>query len=59
MAVRVSYLAPVSRSRRKRRRRAGFRKQCLAMAKQQKTRFYIIGRCLSMLLCWHAHALPD
>ncbi|CAA6672711.1 unnamed protein product [Spirodela intermedia] len=27
--------------------------------KQQKTRFYILGRCVAMLLCWHAHALSD
>ncbi|KAL5729383.1 hypothetical protein ACHQM5_002349 [Ranunculus cassubicifolius] len=34
-------------------------KRCLTMAKQQKTRFYIFGRCISMLLCWRAHALAD
>ncbi|MQM21243.1 hypothetical protein Taro_054279 [Colocasia esculenta] len=37
----------------------GLRRRCLMMAKQQKTRFYILGRCVSMLLCWHAHALSD
>ncbi|KAK8959154.1 hypothetical protein KSP40_PGU021100 [Platanthera guangdongensis] len=36
-----------------------FRRRCQAMAKQQKTRFYIISRCLNMLLCWHAHAVSD
>ncbi|MQM17412.1 hypothetical protein Taro_050383 [Colocasia esculenta] len=35
------------------------RKKCLVMVKQQKTRFYILGRCVSMLLCWHAHSLSD
>ncbi|KAJ0031018.1 hypothetical protein Pint_13121 [Pistacia integerrima] len=25
------------------------------MVKQQKTRFYILGRCVSMLLCWHEY----
>ncbi|KAK7841656.1 hypothetical protein CFP56_015071 [Quercus suber] len=29
------------------------------MAKQQKTRFYILGRCISMLMCWHDHAIHD
>ncbi|MQM12752.1 hypothetical protein Taro_045671 [Colocasia esculenta] len=40
-------------------RRSGLRRKCLTMVKQQKTRFYILGRCVSMLLCWHAHALSD
>ncbi|KAF7021529.1 hypothetical protein CFC21_034470 [Triticum aestivum] len=26
---------------------------CCAMLKQHKTRLYILGRCVSMLLCWH------
>ncbi|KAG2718566.1 hypothetical protein I3843_03G218000 [Carya illinoinensis] len=41
------------------RRKTGFRKRCFLMAKQQKTRFYILGRCISMLLCWHDHDLSD
>ncbi|KAM3347648.1 hypothetical protein ACQJBY_021530 [Aegilops geniculata] len=32
------------------RRRQG---RCCAMLKQHKTRLYILGRCVSMLLCWH------
>ncbi|KAF7836068.1 DEVIL-like protein [Senna tora] len=36
-----------------------FRKRCFQMAKQQKTRFYILGRCITMLLCWHDHAISD
>ncbi|XP_021903113.1 uncharacterized protein LOC110818516 [Carica papaya] len=40
-------------------RKTGFRKRCLLMVKQQKTRFYILGRCISMLLCWHDHSIPD
>lgn len=39
--------------------KTSFRKRCLSMVKQQKTRFYILGRCISMLLCWHAHSLAD
>ncbi|KAM3328807.1 hypothetical protein ACQJBY_026122 [Aegilops geniculata] len=27
--------------------------RCCAMLKQHKTRLYILGRCVSMLLCWH------
>lgn len=41
------------------RRKTTFRKRCLRMIKQQKTRFYILGRCVSMLLCWHDHDIPD
>ena len=34
-------------------------RRCLAIAKQQRTRFYILRRCISILLCWHAHAVRD
>ncbi|XP_062148499.1 small polypeptide DEVIL 10 [Alnus glutinosa] len=46
---------PIRRNRGK----SGLRKRCLLMAKQQKTRFYILRRCVSMLLCWHDHAITD
>ncbi|ONH98070.1 hypothetical protein PRUPE_7G227100 [Prunus persica] len=47
------------RVRRKIHRKMGFRKRCFMMAKHQKTRFYILGRCVSMLLCWHDHSISD
>ncbi|XP_021274878.1 uncharacterized protein LOC110409752 [Herrania umbratica] len=28
---------------------------CLAMVKEQRSRFYIARRCLVMLLCWHKY----
>ncbi|KAJ0969831.1 hypothetical protein J5N97_022708 [Dioscorea zingiberensis] len=28
---------------------------CLALAKEQRSRFYILRRCLVMLLCWHKY----
>ncbi|XWS45614.1 hypothetical protein CRYUN_Cryun15aG0151400 [Craigia yunnanensis] len=28
---------------------------CLAMVKEQRSRFYIPRRCLVMLLCWHKY----
>ncbi|KAH7652058.1 DVL protein [Dioscorea alata] len=40
-------------------RKSGLRRRCLMMVKQQKTRFYILGRCVSMLLCWHVHGSSD
>ncbi|KAL5980718.1 hypothetical protein ACLOJK_028627 [Asimina triloba] len=36
-----------------------FAKRCTTIVKQQRTRFYILGRCITMLLCWHAHAVRD
>ncbi|KAL4620132.1 hypothetical protein ACB092_06G131500 [Castanea dentata] len=32
-----------------------FWKRCVAMAKEQKARFYILRRCVVMLLCWHKY----
>ncbi|KAF8403958.1 hypothetical protein HHK36_012065 [Tetracentron sinense] len=34
-----------------------FGKRCLTVVKQQRTRFYILRRCISILLCWHDHAV--
>ncbi|KAK1265200.1 hypothetical protein QJS04_geneDACA023820 [Acorus gramineus] len=42
-----------------RRSSGGLHKKCMSMLKQQKTRFYILGRCVTMLLCWHAHSVSD
>ncbi|GMI94794.1 hypothetical protein HRI_003148700 [Hibiscus trionum] len=47
----------VSSSRRS--QKPSFRRRCLSTAKQQKTRFYILRRCVSMLLCWHLHSISD
>ncbi|KAI3709508.1 hypothetical protein L2E82_39270 [Cichorium intybus] len=41
------------------RRKATFQKRCLTMAKQHRTRFYILRRCVSMLLCWNNHSVSD
>ncbi|KAG9148808.1 hypothetical protein Leryth_023387, partial [Lithospermum erythrorhizon] len=37
-------------------RKSSFRRRCLTMAKQQKTRIYILRRCVVMLLCWSDHS---
>lgn len=34
----------------------GLAGRCNAVLKEHKTRLYILGRCVSMLLCWHDHA---
>ncbi|CAL5096808.1 unnamed protein product [Urochloa decumbens] len=52
-------------ARRKRRKHgggggcAGLRRRCYTVLKQQRTRLYILRRCVTMLLCWHEHDLSD
>uniref|UniRef100_K4AK85 Uncharacterized protein n=1 Tax=Setaria italica TaxID=4555 RepID=K4AK85_SETIT len=29
------------------------RRGCLAVAREQRSRFYIFRRCVAMLVCWH------
>ncbi|KAK4345735.1 hypothetical protein RND71_035911 [Anisodus tanguticus] len=29
------------------------RKKCSHLAKKQKAKFYILRRCIAMLVCWH------
>ncbi|KQK07219.1 uncharacterized protein LOC100840918 [Brachypodium distachyon] len=37
----------------------GLRRRCYTVLKQQRTRLYILRRCVSMLLCWNEHDLSD
>lgn len=30
-------------------------KRCAALAKEQRARFYILRRCITLLLCWHIY----
>ncbi|OUZ99699.1 DVL [Macleaya cordata] len=55
----ISNLPPTKQALRRSYKKTGFRKRFLWVLKQQKTRFYILGRCISMLLCWHEHAVAD
>ncbi|XP_004143126.1 putative protein TPRXL [Cucumis sativus] len=32
--------------------------KCSSLAKEQKARFYIMRRCVAMLVCWHKHGDP-
>uniref|UniRef100_A0A0A8Z6I3 Uncharacterized protein n=1 Tax=Arundo donax TaxID=35708 RepID=A0A0A8Z6I3_ARUDO len=41
--------------RRQKPKPVGLSGRCHAVLKQHKTRLYIVGRCVSMLLCWHGH----
>ncbi|KAK8683950.1 hypothetical protein V6N13_039991 [Hibiscus sabdariffa] len=34
---------------------SSMKKGCLTMAKEQRSRFYILRRCVIMLLCWQKY----
>ncbi|WJZ95875.1 hypothetical protein VitviT2T_014613 [Vitis vinifera] len=34
---------------------SSLKKRCLAKAKEQRSRLYILRRCVIMLLCWHKY----
>uniref|UniRef100_J3M4G9 ROTUNDIFOLIA like 8 n=1 Tax=Oryza brachyantha TaxID=4533 RepID=J3M4G9_ORYBR len=54
----TSSSSELSESRR-RTKAAELRRRCYGVLKQQRTRLYILRRCVSMLLCWHQHDLSD
>ncbi|XP_004493987.1 small polypeptide DEVIL 16 [Cicer arietinum] len=33
-----------------------FGQKCSHLVKKQRAKFYILGRCVAMLLCWHERA---
>ncbi|MFS7900337.1 hypothetical protein Hanom_Chr10g00962431 [Helianthus anomalus] len=47
-----SYLIRSS-SEYRRRQKSTRQRRCLTLAKHQKTRFYILRRCVTMLVCWN------
>uniref|UniRef100_J3KWZ1 DVL family protein n=1 Tax=Oryza brachyantha TaxID=4533 RepID=J3KWZ1_ORYBR len=51
----LSAPAPPASAMPRRRRRGKLAGRCNAVLKEHKTRLYILGRCVSMLLCWHHH----
>ncbi|KAL3732026.1 hypothetical protein ACJRO7_028811 [Eucalyptus globulus] len=30
-----------------------FKRRCSRLVKEQRARFYILRRCVAMLICWH------
>lgn len=34
---------------------ANFTRKCSSLAREQKAKFYIVKRCITMLVCWHKH----
>lgn len=37
-------------------RRCSFSRKCARLVKQQRARFYIVRRCITMLICWHDYS---
>lgn len=52
MAASICGSSEGKQTRRRPSTEGGLRRRCLVMVKQQRTRFYILRRCVSMLLCW-------
>ncbi|GAA0185379.1 hypothetical protein LIER_32667 [Lithospermum erythrorhizon] len=52
----LTHLMPIASSDSHRRKCSSFRNRCSTMVKQQKTRIYILRRCVVMLLCWRDHS---
>ncbi|XWS07742.1 hypothetical protein CRYUN_Cryun41cG0016600 [Craigia yunnanensis] len=36
-------------------KRCAFTRKCARLVKEQRARFYIMRRCVTMLICWHDH----
>ncbi|CAK9139163.1 unnamed protein product, partial [Ilex paraguariensis] len=34
---------------------ADFTRKCSSLAKEQRAKFYIVKRCITMLVCWNKH----
>ncbi|XP_074353733.1 small polypeptide DEVIL 11-like [Apium graveolens] len=41
-----------SKSKHQGNRRCGFTRKCASLVKEQRARFYIMRRCVTMLICW-------
>ncbi|KAJ8766077.1 hypothetical protein K2173_020593 [Erythroxylum novogranatense] len=37
-------------------RRCSFTRKCARLVKEQRARFYIMRRCVTMLICWHEYS---
>ncbi|KAL5733536.1 hypothetical protein ACOSP7_032880 [Xanthoceras sorbifolium] len=35
-----------------------FGRRCSRLVKEQRARFYILRRCITMLVCWHEYGDP-
>ncbi|KAF8009993.1 hypothetical protein BT93_J0852 [Corymbia citriodora subsp. variegata] len=37
------------------RRRCAFTRKCARLVREQRAKFYIMRRCVTMLICWHEY----
>lgn len=37
-------------------RRCSFTRKCASLVKEQRARFYIVRRCVTMLICWREYS---
>ncbi|XP_047329631.1 small polypeptide DEVIL 11 [Impatiens glandulifera] len=44
-----------SRSSKSNQRRCSFTRRCARLVKEQRARFYIMRRCVTMLICWREY----
>lgn len=51
----ASASASASRSRSPSQRRCAFSRRCARLVSEQRARFYIVRRCVTMLLCWREY----
>ncbi|KAK1264417.1 hypothetical protein QJS04_geneDACA011307 [Acorus gramineus] len=47
--------AATGEKRRKKGERCAFTRRCAGLVKEQRARFYIVRRCVTMLICWREY----
>ncbi|KAL4621085.1 hypothetical protein ACB092_06G202400 [Castanea dentata] len=53
---RSSTTATTSSSSSSSHRRCSFTRKCARLVKEQRARFYIVRRCVTMLICWREYS---
>lgn len=48
----IRKISSSSKSKHHENRRCGFTRKCASLVKEQRARFYIMRRCVTMLICW-------
>ncbi|KAK1299062.1 hypothetical protein QJS10_CPB14g00639 [Acorus calamus] len=50
-----SAAASAAATRRRKAERCSFTRRCASLVKEQRARFYIMRRCVTMLVCWREY----
>ncbi|KAK1298041.1 hypothetical protein QJS10_CPB14g01599 [Acorus calamus] len=50
-----SAAAATGEKRKKKGERCAFTRRCAGLVKEQRARFYIVRRCVTMLICWREY----